>query len=60
MLGENVCWVTLTVDLAEVYALGPHRLLDPKRVCIEVSKLAETLSRTDPDCGAGVSLHAQG
>ena len=40
MLGEYVCWVTLTVDLAEVYAFGPYRLLDPKRVCVEVSELS--------------------
>jgi hypothetical protein len=57
---EYIRWIALTVDFAEVDALCPHRLLDPKRVCIEVSELTETLSGTNPDCGAGVSPHAQG
>ena len=64
MLGEYVCWVTFTIDLAKIDTFGPHRLLDPKCVCVcvcvEVSKFAEPLTGADPDCGAGVSPHAQG
>ena len=60
MFREYIRWITLTVDFTEVDALGPHRLLDPKRVCVEVSKFAEPLTGSDPDCGAGVGPHKQG
>jgi hypothetical protein len=59
VLGEYVRRVTLTVDFPEVDSLGPYRLLDPKRVCVEVSELSKPLSRADPDSSAGVSPHAQ-
>jgi hypothetical protein len=40
VFGEYIGWITLAVDLAKIYAFGPHRLLDPKRVCVEVSELS--------------------
>jgi hypothetical protein len=60
VLGEYIGWITLTVDLAKVYAVGPHGLLDPKRVCVEVSKFAQPLPGAYPYCSAGVSPDAQG
>jgi hypothetical protein len=60
VFGEYICRITLTVDLAEVYASGPYHLLDPERVCIEVSKFAESLPGANPECGAGAGPRAQG
>ena len=36
MFGEYIGRITLTVDLAEVYTLGPYGLLDPKCVCVSM------------------------
>jgi hypothetical protein len=60
VFGEYIGRITLTVDLAEVYTLGPYGLLDPKCVCVEVSELAKPLPGADPDCSAGVGPDAQG
>ena len=59
MLGERVGWVTLTIDLSRVDAFGPHRLLYPQGVRVEVPEFAKTLARADANCSAGVGSDAQ-
>ena len=49
VLGEQVCWVLLAGDFAEVHSAEADSLLDPESVRIEVAQLAETLTVADTD-----------
>jgi len=59
VFGECVGWVALTIDLPQVDAFGPRRLLYPQGVCVEVPEFAKTLARADANCRAGVGPDAQ-
>ncbi len=37
VFGEKVSWIDLTVYLPEVDASGPHGLLDPERVSVQMA-----------------------
>jgi hypothetical protein len=50
VLRVEVGGVFLPQDLAKIYSLAPHRLLNPQKVCLEMPKLPETLPTADPDC----------
>ena len=49
VLGQEVRWVDLAVDLAKVYAPQPDGLLDPLGMRVEVPQFAEALTRADTD-----------
>jgi len=59
VLGEDIGWVAFSIYLTQVNAFGPDSLLYPQRMGVEMSELAEPLSRAYANCSAGVSPHAQ-
>ena len=52
VLGEYVGGIGVAVDLSQVNATKPHRLLYPQNVGIKMPQFAEALPGTNPHCSA--------
>jgi len=58
VFGEKVGWIQLAIDLPHLDPAGPHGLLYPQGVGIQVTQFAKPLARADANCGRAVRPHS--
>ena len=47
MLGEQICWILLAEDFANIHAAATDSLLYPQQVRVYVAKLPKTFARSN-------------